>query len=92
MLKTVRDACTLADNALTIRVSDQIEQLDELRIDIQLMAVFAQAARDAEAESLASIGQSEGRVKARAHEAPTAAWAAFARTFHRIRPQKHRGL
>jgi len=30
MLKTVRDACTLQPNALEIRVSDQIEQLDEL--------------------------------------------------------------
>lgn len=29
-MKTVKDACTLQDNALTIRVSDQIEQLDEL--------------------------------------------------------------
>ena len=32
MLKTVRDACTLQPNALEIRVSDQIEQLDELVI------------------------------------------------------------
>jgi hypothetical protein len=30
MLKTVRDACTLQPNALEIRVSDQIEQLDDL--------------------------------------------------------------
>ena len=29
-LKTVRNACVLQDNALDIRVSDQIEQLDEL--------------------------------------------------------------
>ena len=29
-MKTVRDACTLQDNALEIRISDQIEQLDEL--------------------------------------------------------------
>ena len=29
-LKTVRQACQLAPNALDIRVSDQIEQLDEL--------------------------------------------------------------
>jgi hypothetical protein len=29
-MKTVRDACTLQDNALRIRLSDQIEQLDEL--------------------------------------------------------------
>lgn len=30
MLKTVRSACILQDNALDIRVSDQIEQLDQL--------------------------------------------------------------
>jgi hypothetical protein len=30
MLRTVTDACTLQDNALEIRVSDQIENLDEL--------------------------------------------------------------
>ena len=30
MLISVKDACTLQDNALDIRVSDQIEQLDEL--------------------------------------------------------------
>ena len=29
-MKTVRDACTLQDNALSIKLSDQIEQLDEL--------------------------------------------------------------
>ena len=30
MIGTVRDACTLQDNALELRVSDQVEQLDEL--------------------------------------------------------------
>jgi hypothetical protein len=29
-MKTVRDACELQPNALSIRLSDQIEQLDEL--------------------------------------------------------------
>jgi predicted AAA+ superfamily ATPase len=29
-VKTVREACVLQDNALSVRVSDQIEQLDEL--------------------------------------------------------------
>lgn len=29
-MKTVRDACILQDNALSIRLSDQVEQLDEL--------------------------------------------------------------
>lgn len=29
-MKTVRDACTPQKNALTIKLSDQIEQLDEL--------------------------------------------------------------
>jgi hypothetical protein len=29
-MKTVRDACQLQNNALSIKLSDQIEQLDEL--------------------------------------------------------------
>jgi hypothetical protein len=29
-MKTVRDACELQPNALAIKLSDQIEQLDEL--------------------------------------------------------------
>src|SRR6266700_1637161 len=29
-MKTVRDACQLQENALSIKLSDQIEQLDEL--------------------------------------------------------------
>ena len=29
-MKTVRDACVPQDNALSIKLSDQIEQLDEL--------------------------------------------------------------
>ncbi len=29
-MKTVRDACELQPNALSIKLSDQIEQLDEL--------------------------------------------------------------
>jgi hypothetical protein len=32
-MKTVRDACTLQPNALSIKLSDQIEQLDELIYD-----------------------------------------------------------
>ncbi len=32
-MKTVRDACTPQDNALSIKLSDQIEQLDELIAD-----------------------------------------------------------
>ena len=30
MLISVKDACSLQDNALDVRVADQIEQLDEL--------------------------------------------------------------
>jgi hypothetical protein len=29
-MKTVRDACTLQPNALSVKLSDQVEQLDEL--------------------------------------------------------------
>ena len=37
-MKTVRDACVLQPNALSIKLSDQIEQLDELigSVNIQL--------------------------------------------------------
>ena len=41
----------------------QVEQLDELRVDVQLVAVLAQAARDAEAQPLAAVGQAERRVE-----------------------------
>ena len=56
----------------------QIEEFDQLGVDVELVAVFAEAARDAEAETFAPVGQAERRVEARANEAPFAAWAAFA--------------
>ena len=56
----------------------QIEQFDQFGVDVQLVAVFAQAAGDPETEALASVGKSECRVEARAYQAPFAARAAFA--------------
>ncbi len=42
MLVSVKDACTLQDNALDVRVADQIEQLDELiRLEGHGEAFFA---------------------------------------------------
>ena len=41
----------------------EVEQLDQLGIDVQLRAVLAQAAGDAEAQPLAAIGQAERRVE-----------------------------
>ena len=41
----------------------QVEQLDQVRVDVQLRAVLAQAARDAEAQPLAAVGQAERRVE-----------------------------
>ena len=32
-MKTVRDACELQPNALSIKLSDQVEQLDELIVN-----------------------------------------------------------
>jgi hypothetical protein len=61
------DAATLA----------QVEKLDQLGIYVQLVAVFAQTARDTEAEAFASIGKAERRVEARADEAPSTAGTAF---------------
>jgi hypothetical protein len=68
----------------------QVEQLYELWVYVELMAVFAETARDAEAETLASVGQPERRVEARANQAPAAAGAAIVGPSHRIRPQKRR--
>src|SRR5258706_14361851 len=55
----------------------QIEELDQVRIDVQLVAVATQPAGDREAQSLALVGHSEGRVEAAADEPTTAGWAAI---------------
>jgi hypothetical protein len=70
----------------------EIEELDQLGVDVQLVAVFAQAARDAEAQALASVGQPESGIEASAYQAPSAAGAAFASPSHRIRPQTWRSF
>jgi hypothetical protein len=46
----------------------QIEQLDQVGIDVQLVAVLAQPARDPEAEPLAPVAQAKRRVEARDDE------------------------
>src|SRR5665647_519314 len=56
----------------------EAEQFDQPGIDVQLMAVFAQAGRDSEAETFAPVRQSEGRIEARAHQTLAAAGAVFA--------------
>ncbi len=50
----------------------QIEQLDQVRIDVQLLAVLAQATRDAEAQPLTAIRQSERGVEPGRDEPATA--------------------
>ena len=46
-MKTVRDACTLQDNALSITLSDQVEQLDGL-ITAELSRALGKCTRGAE--------------------------------------------
>ena len=60
----------------------EIEQLDQLGIDIQLRAVLAQAAGDAEAQPLAPIGQAEGRVEPGRDEPAGTGWAAVSNCGH----------
>ena len=61
-MKTVRDACRLQPNALSIKLSDQIEQLDELISDEGDGAVFfektfiTQGMRDLITEGIARLG------------------------------------
>jgi predicted AAA+ superfamily ATPase len=60
-MKTVRDACQLQDNALSIKLSDQIEQLDELIISEGNGAAFfektfiTQGMRDLISEGIARL-------------------------------------
>src|SRR5438093_9366283 len=56
----------------------QLEEVDEVRVDVQLVAVLAQPARDAEAQALASVRQPERRVESRHDELAGAAGAAEA--------------
>src|SRR3990170_815150 len=60
----------------------QVKQLDEARIHVQLVAVLAQAAGDAEAEALRIVGQAERRVEPRGHEATPTVRASFLVTHH----------
>jgi hypothetical protein len=48
----------------------EIEQLDEIRVDVQLRAVLAQTAGDAEAQTLAPVGQAEGRIESGRDQTP----------------------
>ena len=60
----------------------EVEQLDQVRVDVQLRAVLAQPTRDAEAQPLAPVGQPERRVEPGRDEPVTAGWAAIARSGH----------
>ena len=60
----------------------EVEQLDQIRIDVELRAVLAEPTRDAEAQPLAPVGQPERRVEPGRDEPVTAGWAAIARSGH----------
>src|SRR6266496_2646911 len=57
---------------------DLLEQVDEIGIDVELVAVFTQATRDAEAQALRPIRQAEGGVEPRHDELVGAARTALA--------------
>jgi hypothetical protein len=58
----------------------QLEKVDEVGIDIELVAVLAEAAGDPEAQPLGPIGHPKGRVEARRDEATAAAGTALSET------------
>ena len=60
----------------------QVEQLDQVRIDVQLRAVLAQPARDAEAQPLAPVGQPERRVEPGRDEPAAAGGASISKAGH----------
>src|SRR4051812_24080970 len=60
----------------------EVEEIDEVRLDIELVAVLAQPARDAEAQPLASIRQPERRVEPGRDQAAGARWATLAEAGH----------
>ena len=69
--------------ANTQRPSPRSEQLDQLGVDVELVAVLAQAAGDAEAQPLRPVGQPERRVEAGDDEAAAATGAAISQARHR---------
>jgi len=60
----------------------QIEQLDQIRIDVELRAILAQAAGDPEAQALAPVGQAERRVEPGRDEPVGTGWAAISNSGH----------
>ena len=60
----------------------EIEQLDQVRVDVELRAVLAQPARDAEAQPLAPVGQPERRVEPGRDEPATAGRATISQGRH----------
>ena len=56
----------------------QVEEFDQLGIDVQLRAVLAQSAGDAEAQPLTPVGQPEGRVEPGRDEPVATGRTAFA--------------
>jgi hypothetical protein len=58
----------------------QLEQVDQVGIDVELVAILAEATGDAEAEPLGSIGHAKGRVETRRDEATVAGRTALSET------------
>ena len=69
--------------ANTHRPSDRSSSSISSGIDVQLVAVLAQPARDPEAQALRPVRQAEGRIEAGDDEAPAASGATISQARHR---------
>src|SRR6185295_17877795 len=61
----------------------EVQQLDQLGIDVELVAVLAEPAGDAEAQPLRAIRHPERRIEPGRDQAATAAGASLAKAGHR---------
>lgn len=62
----------------------QVQQLDQVRVDVQLRAILTQAAGDPEAQSLAAVGQPERRIETGRDEPSFASRAAVSDRGHAV--------
>src|SRR4051812_46507672 len=60
----------------------EVKQLDQLGVDIELRAVLTEAAGNAEAEPLTSVGEPECRIESGGDETPATGWTAISNGGH----------
>jgi len=86
-MKTVRDACQLQPNALSVKLSDQIEQLDEL---ISAEGIFGSLPDTIEDDWIESVEELEERMDEYIHLRDQAHNAFEVRYHETIDPDKDR--